>query len=165
MKRIDFWITAKTIFQQVQHETTLIALTCTDQQGQQLYTRYVMDSDHLLLFRSYFQEARANTLTKFTAYTKHQPLPNGEDTDDTTGKDEDFFVTLLLPADFPTASASLLHNLIYEHLTAWTLYRWFETKLPQEAAIFRQRAQQKLNEIPGILEHRIRPARRRYRLF
>lgn len=165
MKQIDLWITAKTIFRQAQHETAEIAQRRTDQQGQTLYSQLVMDSDHTLLFRSYFREACANILTKCTPYIKYRPFPNGENTDDVTGKDEDFFLTLSLPPTFPTTSASILHNTAYEHLISWVLYRWYETKLPTEATIFRQRAEQKRNEIASIIEHRIHPPRRRYRLY
>lgn len=165
MKIIDLWITVKTIFLQVQHESVEIAKRRTNQQGQTLYSQLVMDSDHTLLFRNYFQEARTNILTKYTAYTKYHPTTNGEDTDNITGKDEDFFVTLILPFTFPPHSVPILHNITYEYLITWVLYRWFETKLPNEALLLRQRAELKLNEITSILEHRTHPSRRRYRLF
>lgn len=165
MKLLDISITQKTIRQQVEHEITVLAKRRADQQGTPLYDQIVLDADHYLLFRSYFHEAAAQIAAHLTAYTKHQHRPLGEDTPDITGKDEDFFITLTMPDTFPHSTAHIIHNTIYGYITAWIIYRWLETKLPQEALLFRQKAEEKRRDLNFRLEIRTVPVRRPYRLY
>lgn len=165
MQLLDIYITSKTIFQRSQHEITELARRRTDQQGHTLYPLLVMDDDHYLIFRDYFREASAQIKEKCTAYIKNNPVILGEDTNDITGMDENLFLTLHLPQTFSTIMAQNIHNAIYNFLIAWVIYRWLEYKLPQEAILFRQKADTHLSNLNTLLEIRIRPVRRPYNLF
>jgi hypothetical protein len=49
---------------------------------------------------------------------------------------------------------------IKQFLISYILYRWLETKLPEEAIIYQQRATSVLSEIKSLLEKRTKPIRR-----
>ena len=45
------------------------------------------------------------------------------------------------------------------------MYRWLETKLPEESVIYMERANTVLSEAKGLLERRLKPIRRNHRLW
>lgn len=163
MITIYIHITAQEIQQRAEQETAEIGKRRLDQQGNSLLEQLIMDSEYQLLFRNYFREACVQALDKCQAYTKHRLSPTGEDDNDTTRKDEDFFATLRLPDTFSIPAANLIDRDIYNHLLACVLYRWFEFKLPQEAQIFRERSKENLRLLASHLEARTRPFCRPYR--
>lgn len=165
MKILDIFISAKEIQQRVEHETVLIAKQRTDQQGRPLYDQLVMDADSALLFRSCFREAATKAQDKCAAYTKNSPASNGEDDANVMQADEDFYAILALPETFPLSVSCLIDQAVYNHLIAWVLFRWYETKLPAEAQIFRLRSEQNLSDLTSRLERRTAPVQRPCRPF
>ena len=163
MKILDIWISAKEIQKRVKHETTDLAKGRTNQQGQSLFDNLVMDEDQSLLFRTYFREACAMAHDKCAAYTKSSPALNGEDDADITHLDEDFYIILSMPETFPIAVSSLIDQAIYNHLITFVIYRWLETKLSNEAQLFRLRSEQNLSELSSRLERRTTLLQRPYR--
>lgn len=163
MKIIDIWIPAKEIQKRVEHETTDLAKGRTDQQGKPIFDILIMDTDQNLLFRTYFREAAAIAHDKCSAYTKHSPACIGEDDADVTHLDEDFYIILAMPDTFSIPTSSLIDRAIYNHLIAWTIFRWLETKLPNEAQLFRLRSEQSLSDLSTRMERRTTLLQRPYR--
>lgn len=165
MTTFDIHITAKEVQKRVEHETVEIGKFKFDAQGTPLLNQFIMDADCLLLFRTYFREACTKILDKCRAYTHNYHIPAGEEDMETDRIDEDFFITLTMPDTFPLSVAPAIDRAIYNALIAFTVYRWFELKLPQEAIIYRQRFQENISELRSRLESRIRPVRRPFRPF
>ena len=165
MKTIDIWIKARQIAERVEHETTVLALACKNRGQQQIYDNIIMDTDQLLNFRTYFKEAVATVQDKCSPYTRHNRPSQGEDDQDTTRLDEDLYIILHMPDQFPDITAAAVDKAIYNYLIAWVIFRWLEVKLPQEAQPFRIRAEQNLSGLSSRLERRTTPFRRPYRLF
>lgn len=165
MKALDIWIKAKEIAERVEQETTLLALIYLKRGQSQIYDNIVMDADTLLIFRTYFKEASEKVRDKCLAYSKYNRTEKGEDDNNITQLDEDFFLTLHLPDNFPNIIASGIDRAIFAYLTFFVIYRWLETKLPQEALLFKTRSDQNLIDLSSRLEIRYKPLKRPYRLY
>lgn len=165
MKLISFLFSHDDIFAGVKQESSLLSERRFDAQGNTLFDELVFDEEYLILFRRLFFEAQANLIPAVSAYLKYNSFDDGFfETRDFT-EDRDLSLHLLMPADYFDAYTTAVDIKIKEYLIAYIMYRWLETKMPQEAATFFQRSAACLNDVKNNLEKRLNPVRRRIRWF
>ena len=145
----------------VKRETSLIAVRRQDKEGNSLLDELVMDEAYEIAFRDYFLDARANVTMACSAYIREF-----EDTDffenDNFYQDKDFVIHLDIP-NFITALNDSISTKMHMYLSLYIMYLWMETKLPEEAQIYLQRANVYLGDMKRLLEMRgartIKPTR------
>ncbi|KAA6331769.1 hypothetical protein EZS27_019650 [termite gut metagenome] len=157
-KEIDivYEFTCEDVFECVKRESSLLAERRNDTEG--LFEKLVFDEEYKNygVFEEYFFDARAEIIPVVSAYVNPK--------EDVPGQ-KDFFVRLLMPCDFMEAMKEVIGIKIKQFLIAYIMYRWLETKLSQEAAVYYQRATNLLPQIKGYLEKRDRPYKRPVRWF
>lgn len=160
MKTLDIWITGKEIQQRVENETAIIARGQKDDKGNSLFSSFVFDEDQYSLFRVYFKEAAEKAIDKCSAYIRNMPVRLGEDDEDARHLDEDFYAILEMPREFSNVEAAGVNQAIYQHLIAFVVYRWLESKIPNLSTVYFNRSEQNLQDLSSRLERRVRPFRR-----
>jgi len=162
---LTFLFSHDDIFRGVKQESSLLAERRFDPQGSTLFEELVFDEEYLVLFRRLFFEAQANLIPTVSAYLKYNSFNDGFfETQDFTD-DRDLSLHLLMPADYHDAYTKATDIKIKEYFIAYIMYRWLETKMPQDAATFLQRSAASLIDIKNNLEKRYSPIRRRTRWF
>lgn len=162
---IDIWISSAEIRRRVEHETINLAKIYQSQGQGHLMDSIILDQDQLLIFRTFFKEAIETVNDKCSPYIRQNTIQRGEEYENTTKLDEDFYTILNMPDTFAQQATSGIDRAIYNYLVSWVIYRWLEAKLPNEAQTFKQRADKNLENLSMRLERRIKPLRRPYRLF
>ncbi len=152
------------IFQLVKQESSLLAVRRTDKEGNPLFQQMVFDEAYMFLFHQLFLDAQAEVTPVLSAYIIQSPAPEYIDDQDLE-QGENYTVSLNMPDDFMRSYTSVINTKIKEFFIAHIMYRWLETKLPQEAATYLDRAQKALSDIKSSLERRTKPVRIKGRLF
>lgn len=165
MKPLVFIFSHDAIFQGVKQESSQLAIRKSDRDGNPLFEQIVFDEAYLPKFRELFFDAQAEVIPAVSRYMRDIPSEAEyfEHTDFT--KDRDYTFSLLMPRDFNMHMAKPVDIKIKQFLIAYIMYRWLETKLPEEAATYMERANMVLMEAKGALERRIKPIRRNHRLW
>ncbi|MDR1937036.1 MAG: hypothetical protein LBQ73_00875 [Tannerellaceae bacterium] len=155
------------VFQDVKQEASLLAVRKRDQKGNSedndgnsYFDLFVFDDAYLVKFRELFFDAQAEVTPVLSAYMKLNPPGHGYfETLDFT-KDVDCTFDLIMPDDFLMALSKPVDIKIRQFFIAYIMYRWLETKMFEEASIYRERAYSLLDEIKSLLEKRVKPIRR-----
>ncbi|MDR0713710.1 MAG: hypothetical protein LBF89_05570 [Bacteroidales bacterium] len=160
MKPLIFIYPHDDVFQDVKQESSLLAERINDKEGNSLFESIVFDEEYLTLFRKLFSDARSYVTPALSAYIKEIPAETEfyEARDFT--KARNYELILAMPDDFNFHLAKPADAKIRQFLIAYILYRWLETKLPEQAASYLARADKILSEVKNLLDNRINPIRR-----
>jgi hypothetical protein len=139
------------ILKGVKQESSLLAKRRTDQQGTPTFDELVFDEEYLILFRDLFFDARSNVESACSAYFMVEDNPTFESQNFDSEKD---FVLQLEIKDFLQQMANNISMKMKYYLIAYIMYRWLETKLPQEAATYYARAETHLQDMKRYMEMR-----------
>jgi hypothetical protein len=159
MKPLIFIYSHDAVFASVKQEASLLAERRFDPEAGSLFEQLVFDEEYLTLFRQLFFEAQAEVTAALSACMKEIPVEAGYFETQDFSKDRDFIFYLAMPDDWNFHLAKPVEIKVNEFLTAYTLYRWLETKLPQEAVAYFGRATAVLEEAKNLLEKRTKPVR------
>ena len=155
MKPVTFIYSHDSIFQGVKQEASLLAVRRTDKDGNSLFGQMVFDEAYLPKFRELFFDAQAEVTPALSAYMKDIPAePEYFETQDFS-KNRDYSFSLIMPDDFNFHVVRPLDIKIKQFLIAYIMYRWLETKLTGDAAVFQQRADKVLSEAKALLNARV----------
>ena len=130
------------------------------------FDQLVMDEAYDILFRRLFFEAHAEIISgipsHFVAETPTDitamRVDNFESADYNT--DRDFNLWLKVSDDFVRQTKKAIDIMIEQYIIDYICWRWFETKLPQDAVNYYNRLENTLNKIKLQLNRRIKPIRR-----
>lgn len=151
---ITFIFTHDSIFQGVKQEASQLAIRKSDKEGNSLFEQLVFDEAYLPKFRELFFDAQAEVTPALSAYMKEIPAdPMCFETQDFS-KDRDYIFHLLMPEDFNRHMVKPIDIKIKQFITAYIMYRWLETKVPELAATFFERAMKVKDEAKELLERR-----------
>jgi len=162
MNPLTFIYSHDNIFASVKQEASLFSIRKYDQNGDNLFEQLVFDEAYLRLFRQLFFEAQAEVTVAFSGYMKDVPVePDYFETQDFF-ENRDYVFYLAMPDDWNFHLYKPVDIKVKEFLTAYIMYRWLETKSPQEAAAYLQRAASVLQDAKTLLDKRIKPIRREH---
>jgi hypothetical protein len=155
------------IFQDVKQEASHLAVRKRDREGISLdgeggsyFEMFVFDEAYTVKFRELFLDARAEVTSAVSAYLKSVPVFPEYLEEEDFHKDRDFTFELAMPDDFNFHMFKPLNIKIRQYLIAYIMYRWLETKLPEEASVYLERASHVLDDIKKLLNQRTKPLRR-----
>lgn len=149
------------ILKAVKQESSLFALQRANDENK-LFDTLILDEDNDILFRRLFFDAQINVTTACMAYIRID-VPTYNELQDFS-KSRDFVLQLTMPPTFSNQIIPALGIKIKEHLIAYIMYRWLETK-QQEAPIFKERADMALYEVKKYVGMRNKPLSRQPKWF
>jgi len=162
MNPVTFIYSHDNIFAAVKEESSLLAERQFSKDGDGLFEQIVFDEEYLRLFRSLFFEAQAEVTAALSAYMKDVPVgPDYFEVQDFS-KDRDYVFYLAMPDDWNYHLVKPVDTKVREFLVAYVMYRWLETKLPEEAIVYLNRATAVLDDAKILLEKRTKPIRHSY---
>lgn len=160
MIAVPYIFSHDSIAEAVKQESSLYAERKQTEEGESLFEHFVFDEEYYRKFRELFFDAQANVIDRYGAYMQYVTGDEAnvfEEADFTI--DRDFSFSLLMPCDYNQHYNKMVSIKTREFLVAYIMYRWLETKAPEEAAIYKGRADMTLIDARAYLEKRI--ARRR----
>jgi hypothetical protein len=160
MKPLIFIYPHDDVFQDVKQESSLLAERTGDREGNSLFETTVFDEEYLTLFRQLFSDARSHVTPALSAWMKDIPAEAEFYEAQDFSKDRNCEVILSMPDDFNFHLAKPVDAKIRQFIVAYVMYRWLETKLPEQAAVYRERAEKTIAEVKNLLNSRIKPVRR-----
>ena len=159
MKPLIFTYSHDQIFTGVKIESSYLAERKQDGNGDGLFDALVFDEEYLVKFRELFLDAQSRVCLALSAYMKDIPEQPDYFQQEDFHDDKDFTIGLIMPNGFLSAMSKPIDITIKEFLIAYIMYRWLETKLPQEAAIYFDRAQSAMDNVKRMLLNRNTPLR------
>jgi len=159
MNPLMFVYSHDNIFASVKQEASLLAVRRFDKDGDSLFEQLVFDEAYLILFRQLFFEAQAEVTIAFSGYMKDVPTEGDYFETQNFFEDRDYVFYLAMPSDWNYHLFKPVDIKVKEFLTAYIMYRWLETKLPQESLVYYQRARAVLDEAKVLLDKRTKPMR------
>ena len=152
------------IAEAVKQESSLHAVRKQTEEGDNLFEELVFDEEYYRKFRELFFEAQAEVIDRYSPYMEHAVEGGYFDEEylfqeGKTNMEEDFTFTLHMPPDYNQFYNKMVTIKTREFIVAYIMYRWLESKSPEEAAIYKNRADLTLIDARAYLEKRI--ARRR----
>jgi hypothetical protein len=160
MKPLLFLYPHDDIFQDVKQESSLLAERVNDKEGNSLFESLVFDEEYLTLFRQLFSDARSYVTPALSAYMKDVPVESEFYQAQDFTNDRNFELILSMPEDFNFHLSKPVDARIRQFLVAYILHRWLETKAPEQAEIYRARAEKVLTEAKSLLDKRTGAIRR-----
>lgn len=155
MKPITFIYSHDNIFQGVKQESSLLAVRKTDKDGNGMFEQLVFDEAYETKFRELFFDAQSKVTAAVSAYLREIPVdPEYFETQDFT-KNRDYSFYLIMPDNFNFHLVRSIDIDLKQFLISYILYRWLETKLPNDAAMFFDRASTALAEARSHLNVRV----------
>jgi hypothetical protein len=154
---VPYIFTHDYILEAVKQESSLYAERKATNEGQSLFEQFVFDEEYFRKFRELFFDAQAVVIDRYGAYMQYT-------TDDEVAyifeesdfsKDRDFSFSLLMPNDYNQFYNKQVSIKTREFIVAYVMYRWLETKSPNEAALYKSRADSSLMDGRAYLEKRI----------
>ena len=159
MNPLIFIYSHDAVFASVKRESSYLAKRKLDPEGESLFEQIVFDEEYPGLFRELFFDAQAEVTPALSAYMKDVPVEADYFETQDFSKDRDYVFYLAMPDDWNFHLVKPVETKVREFLTAYIMYRWLETKMPQEAATYLQRATSVLDDAKILLEKRTRPIR------
>lgn len=158
---ITFVHSHDTIQRYVHQETSYLAKRRfrenTQGEAIEMMDELVMDSEHDYLFRRLFQEAKSEIIfvikPAFIADTPTDLKSVFAEYPDYR-RDRDFALYLDVPNTFPVQYHKSIDTKIQQYLIDYILWRWLETKAPEEAATFKARLEKLVLEINNLLNRK-----------
>ena len=165
MRPLTFIYSHDNIFASVKQESSLLAVRRKDENGDSLFENLVFDEAYLILFRQLFFDAQAEVTPALSAYMKEVPVkPEFFETQDFSSN-RDYTFYLLMPDDWNFHLSRPLNIKVKQFIVAYIMYRWLETKLPQESAVYLERANSVLGDAKSLLNKMTQPFRRSHGYF
>lgn len=150
------------IAEAVKQESSLHAVRKQTAEGDTLFEELVFDEEYYRKFRELFFDAQAMVIDRFGAYMQYETDDDAasifEEAD--YSKDVDFYFVLVMPCTYNKFYNKQVSIKTREFIVAYIMYRWLETKLPDEAAIYKARSEMTLIDARAYLEKRIAGRRR-----
>lgn len=165
MPILTFIYSGEDIFRSVKQEASLFAERQFDKDGNSLFNSFVFDEEYDILFKKLFFEAQAEVLSAVSAYFKGIPEDAEYFETQNFDKEKDLLIQLLMPDDFMIAMTKPVDIKIKQFIVDYILFLWLRTKSYNDANIYLQQANDSLGDVKSYLERRIRPLRRKGRLF
>lgn len=165
MKLLTFIYSHESIFHDVKQESSQFAIRKSDKSGNPMFEHIVFDEAYLPRFRELFFDAQSEVTPSVSRYLRDVPYKAEYFETQDFSKNKDYTFSLILPDDFNMHMSKPIDIKIKQFIIAYIMYRWLETKLPEESAIYMQRANMVLSEAKGLLERRLNPIRRSHRLW
>lgn len=150
---IDFFYSQESVFLAVKEESSQLAIRKTDKDGNPLFDNLVFDEAYFITFRRLFFDAQAEVLSSLEAYIPDEDIGFFEPED--FSKDVNFSFNLCLPEDFKRSMSKPIEIKVRQFILAYIMYRWLETKLPDEAGVYLRRSEALLNEAQELLDRRL----------
>ena len=155
MKPITFIYSHDNIFQGVKQEASQLAIRKADKDGNSLFEQMVFDEAYLIKFRELFFDAQAEVTPALSAYMKDIAVePEYFEPQDFT-QNRDYTFSLLMPDDFNFHLVRPIDIRLKQFLISYIMYRWLETKMPNDAATFFDRAGKTLADVRSSLNVRV----------
>jgi hypothetical protein len=148
------------IFRDVKQESSCLAERTKDRENNSLYETVVFDEEYLTLFRRLFSDALSYVTPALSAYMKDVPAEAEYYEAQDFTKDRNYELILLMPDNFNSHLSKSTDAKIRQFIIAYIMYRWLETKLPEQALAYLARAEKTISEVKNLLNSRIRPIRR-----
>jgi len=159
MNPLIFTYSHDNIFASVKQEASLFAVRKFDQNGDDLFNQLVFDEAYLIMFRQLFFEAQAEVTVALSGYMKDIPVASEYFETQDFFENRDYVFYLAMPDDWNYHLFKPVDIKVKEFLTAYIMYRWLETKSPQDAATYLQRATSVLEDAKTLLDKRTKPLR------
>lgn len=158
---IFFIFTHDNIQKGVKLETSLLAVRHREQspKGEEVsrYEELVMDEGYDVLFKRLFEQAHAEVIatipSQYIAHTHTDLTPVVREFADFS-KDRDFVLWVDMPEEFPMQYRKSIDIKVEQFMIDYICWRWFETKLPQEAISYYGRLESTKEEIQRMLNKR-----------
>jgi hypothetical protein len=135
------------ILEDVKQESSLLAVRKRDRQGfsvdvddNSYFDLLVFDEDYFIKFRELFFDAQAEVIHVLSTCTRDVPAEGAYVDEKDFSRNRNFRLALLMPDEWNVHLSKALDSKVREFLIAYIMYRWLETKLPDEAATFLVRA-------------------------
>ena len=123
------------IAEAVKQESSLHAVRKQTEEGDNLFEELVFDEEYYRKLRELFFDAQAEVMDRFSPYMQYETESESatifEEADFT--KDIDFTFTLLMPCRYNMQYNKQVSIKVREFIIAYIMYRWLETKVPEEA--------------------------------
>lgn len=159
---VPYIFSHSSIAEAVKQESSLYAERKHTAEGDTLFEELVFDEEYYRKFRELFFDAQAMVIDRFSAYMQYETNEEEayifEEVDYT--KDIDFYFVLLMPSTFNKFYSKPASIKTREFIIAYIMYRWLETKSPEEAAAYKTRSEMTLIDARAYLEKRIAGTRR-----
>ena len=159
MNPVFFTYSHDNIFAAVKMEASYLAERRFDKNDNNLFEDLVFDEEYLILFRQLFFEAQAEVTHAVSPYMRDVPVDAENFETQDFYKDRDYIFYLVMPEDWNFHLSKPVDIKIKEYIVAYIMYRWLETKLPPEAAVYLQRANDALDKVKKMLERRTKAIR------
>lgn len=160
MKPILLFYAHDHIFQAVKQESSLYAERKRDKEGNTEFDEFVFDEEYLIKFRELFFDAQTEITAVLSAYMRDVP-PDMSCLDmQDFSENRDYRLVLAMPETWNYHLVRPLNIEIKQYMVAYILYRWLETKRPEDAAVYALRAEKTLAGIRQLIGQRTRPVRR-----
>jgi hypothetical protein len=141
-------------------EASQFAVRRFDKEGESLFDELVFDEAYIPKFRELFLEGQAELISAMSGYMKDVPVNHEYFETQDFSKDRDFRFELAMDDDFNFHLAKAIDIKLKEFLVTYILYRWFETKTPEYASIYRERLVKVKEEIKEMLKIKTKPRER-----
>jgi hypothetical protein len=151
----------KEMQERVKEESSQLAVRQRDGNGNTFFDELALDEAYETKLRAYWYQAQGEIEDCLSAYTKF--LPGMSVSMDTTeaGADDNYVVQLIVPSGFHESKWKSVGFKVEEFMEAYIMYRWLETKLPGQSALYYERMTRLKPSIGGNLNMRANSIRRR----
>lgn len=165
---IIFYIFTRDLIQKaVKLESSLVAVRrkeqSSDGQTIELFDQLVMDEAYEVLFKRLMLEAHSDIITNipsnFLAATPTDLTPVWSEFPDFR-QDRDFVLYMRMHNEWPLNYQKSVDVKIQQYLIDYILWKWFETKSPNDAAVYQSHLSTIMADIKTLLNKRDRPMRR-----
>jgi hypothetical protein len=146
--------TSDSIQQAVKRETSYIAERTED------FEKIVYDEEYFMQFRDDFLQARANIIEETLAYSKNLDLETTYFDSTDYDMEKDFVLILEFPDNQTKQIFQPMTVRMREYIVNHIVAKWLDTKLPQLAEMYHQRASENLLKVKRYCEMRREPLRR-----
>lgn len=153
---IPFLFTKESILKGVKQETSLYAERVKNQNNDILFDELVFDEEYDTKLIELMLDAEGRIIDRYSAYMKFERLDMAnihEELDVMEHNKIEF--TLIMPCEFNTTYAKTVSVKTREYIVAYITYRWLETKMREDAEVYKIRAEETLMDARAMLEKRL----------
>lgn len=148
------------IAEAVKQESSLYAERKMSAEGENLFEHFVFDEEYYRKFRELFFDAQAMVMDRYSPYMQYESDESYLFEEANYTIDRDFAFTLLMPCDYNKFYNKQVSIKTREFIVAYIMYRWLETKMLDDAAVYKGRSEMTLIDARAYLEKRIAVRRR-----
>jgi len=172
MKPLIFVYAHDNMLQYVKQEASQLAIRkrdgegfASDKEGNTYFDLFVFDEAYTVKFRELFFDARAEIVHLLSAHLKKVPaLARAIDEED-YDRTVNFRLILGMEDEWNCHLSKPLDSKIREFIIACIMYRWLETKLPEDAATYLMRADRLKQMIKDMSNTMLKPSRIDHRFW